>query len=108
MASGQVTIAAEVDGRIGYALLTVSVPDVDPVTSWTVEVPAAPPLYDVWAVSSTDVFAVGESGTILHYDGTSWSPRERLPVPDLQGFWGTSAGDVNVVGSWGVILRGKR
>ena len=27
----------------------------------------------VWGSSATDVFAVGDSGTILHYNGSAWS-----------------------------------
>jgi hypothetical protein len=33
-------------------------------------------LYDVWGKSPADVFAVGDEGSILHYDGTSWSSME--------------------------------
>jgi hypothetical protein len=27
----------------------------------------------VWGSSGSDVFATGKSGTILHYDGSTWS-----------------------------------
>jgi hypothetical protein len=30
-------------------------------------------LLAVWGSASDDVFAVGEGGLILHYDGASWS-----------------------------------
>jgi hypothetical protein len=30
-------------------------------------------LYKVWGRSASDVFAVGETGIVLHYDGTNWS-----------------------------------
>jgi len=30
-------------------------------------------LYGVWGSSSSDIFAVGVSGTTLHYDGSAWS-----------------------------------
>ena len=30
-------------------------------------------LYGIWGVSTDDVFAVGEGGTVLHYDGSTWS-----------------------------------
>jgi hypothetical protein len=30
-------------------------------------------LYKVWGSSATDVYAVGETGTILHYNGVGWS-----------------------------------
>ena len=31
------------------------------------------PLFAVWGSSGSDVFAVGWSGAILHYDGATWS-----------------------------------
>jgi hypothetical protein len=30
-------------------------------------------LYGVWGSSASDVFAVGWNGTILHYDGSTWT-----------------------------------
>ena len=31
-------------------------------------------LWGVWGSSGSDVFAVGDNGTILHYNGSTWSP----------------------------------
>ena len=46
----------------------------EPTVSWsemtsgtTVSLPA------IWGSSGSNVFAVGDNGTILHYDGTAWS-----------------------------------
>jgi hypothetical protein len=103
VASGQVTIAAEADGETGYALLTVSVPDVDPIASWTVEVPPAIPLYHVWGTSPTDVYAVGEDGAILHYDGTDWSAELSPTSDEFLTLWGTSSTDIYAVCRSGVI-----
>ena len=33
-------------------------------------------LNGVWGSSGSDVFAVGNGGNILHYDGTTWSRME--------------------------------
>lgn len=30
-------------------------------------------LTGVWGTSSSDLFAVGSGGTVLHYDGSAWS-----------------------------------
>jgi len=51
---------------------------------------------------------VGYVGTILHYDGTTWSTMTSGTGWNLSGVWGTSSGDVYAVGSYGIILRGTR
>jgi len=48
----------------------------------------------VWGVSDTDVFAVGDSGTVLRFDGLSWAPMPIGTKADLTGIWGTSASNV--------------
>ncbi|MCP4106847.1 MAG: hypothetical protein GY749_15130 [Desulfobacteraceae bacterium] len=30
-------------------------------------------LYSIWGTSESDVFAVGHSGTVLHYNGINWT-----------------------------------
>ncbi len=105
LASGQVTIGAEVQGEVGYALLTVSVPGLGPIASWTVDVPQVFPLADLWGTSSSDVYAVGEEGTILHYDGTEWSAMTSGTDHNLNGVWGTSSSNVYAVAGGGMILH---
>jgi hypothetical protein len=65
-------------------------------------------LFGVWGFSPSDVYAVGEQGTILHYDGSSWSPMDSETDQELFAIWGTSSGDVFVVSRWGFLLRGVR
>lgn len=62
-------------------------------------------LLGVWGTSSTDVFAVGVGGAIIHYDGSAW---RRMNTPardgDLLGIRGNSPQDVYAVGDrnwWG-------
>jgi hypothetical protein len=58
-------------------------------------------LSGVWGSSATDVFAVGEGGTILHYNGSSWTPMASVTTADyldLSGVWGISGTDVFAVG----------
>jgi uncharacterized protein YjdB len=53
----------------------------------------------VWGASPVEVFAVCWDGTVVHFDGTSWtsmgSPGAGM---SLYGVWGTSARDVFAVG----------
>ncbi|MBN1670081.1 MAG: VCBS repeat-containing protein [Kiritimatiellae bacterium] len=55
-------------------------------------------VYDIWGSGPSDVFAVCYEGTVLHYDGTSWTSLLSVPDCTLDGVWGTSSTDVYVVG----------
>ncbi len=59
----------------------------------------------VWAESEQEVFAAGDSGTILHFDGTTWSKMESQTDVRLLGVWGSSSKDVHAVGEAGTILH---
>ncbi|BDG03397.1 WD40/YVTN/BNR-like repeat-containing protein [Anaeromyxobacter oryzae] len=73
---------------------------------WSTPLPQGNDLRAVFARSTTDVFAVGEQGTILHWTGDRL---EAMPSPTrrtLNGVWGTATGtDVWAVGEDSVILR---
>ena len=67
-------------------------------------------LYNVWGSSHSDVFAVGENGQILHYDGNAqdkWTPMavSGLSTVTLRGVWGSGPSDVYAVGSGGTIIH---
>jgi photosystem II stability/assembly factor-like uncharacterized protein len=57
-----------------------------------------PPLVQVFALSPTDVYTVGEQGSIWHYDGTTITPMPSGTDRTLYGVWGTSANDLWAVG----------
>jgi photosystem II stability/assembly factor-like uncharacterized protein len=59
----------------------------------------------LWGSSANDVFAAGDNGTILHYDGTAWSPMQSDTTSHLYDLWGSSGGDVFAVGGGGTILH---
>jgi hypothetical protein len=79
-------------------------------TSWT-EMMGFPPdgssadLYGVWGSSGSDVFAVGSGGTILHYNGGTWSSMTSGTTNYIYGIWGSSGSDVFAAGSGGTILH---
>ncbi len=66
-------------------------------------------LRDVWMASSTEAFAVGDAGTILHWDGTAWTAMTAAGDPwdgvPLAAVWGSSATNVFAVGQGGLLLR---
>lgn len=51
------------------------------------------------------VFAVGSGGTILHYNGSAWSPMDSGTSKGLWDIWGDSPADVFAVGTDGTIVR---
>jgi hypothetical protein len=51
------------------------------------------------------VWAVGNAGTIVHYDGDRWTRIASYTEADLRGVWGTSPGDVWFVGEGGTAIH---
>ena len=63
-------------------------------------------LLAIWGTSATDVFAVGNLGIILHYNGTAWLPMSSgISGADLTAVWGISPAEVYAVGFAGNILK---
>ena len=73
--------------------------------AWQNPLPQGNDLFGVWGSSSTDVFAVGLIGTIVHYDGSAWSAMSGGTTNRLDGVWGSSSTDVFAVGDYGTILH---
>jgi len=103
---GSATVIATCDSVQGSAVLTV-----DPMIL-EMSGNGGAVLFGVGGSSATDVFAVGTTemwaccGTIMHYDGMSWSTTSAPRVSwTLLGVWASSADDVFAVGPNGTILH---
>ena len=59
----------------------------------------------IWGSGASDIFAVGDFGTILHYDGSSWTYQDSATDQHLWGVWGSSGSEVFAVGHKGTIVR---
>ncbi len=59
----------------------------------------------LWGASETNVYAVGDFGTILHYDGSAWSPESSGTGLRLFGIWGSSKESIYAVGDAGLVLH---
>jgi hypothetical protein len=70
---------------------------------WRSPLPQGNDLAAVWGASSTEVWAVGRSGTILRWDGAGWRGTTALAAADLHGVHGSGPADVWAVGNHGVI-----
>jgi hypothetical protein len=67
------------------------------------EIGTAPAIDDtlqgIWGSSADDIYVVGDSGTIVHYDGASWSTvATGTTEQNLKAVWGSSGNDVWTVG----------
>jgi hypothetical protein len=62
-------------------------------------------LYGVWGNSSSDAFAVGEDGVILHYDGSEWTAMDSGVTDDINDVWASGTNDVYAVTQNGDILH---
>jgi hypothetical protein len=52
-------------------------------------------LRGVWGSSSSDIFAVGEMGAILHYDGADWVEMDStVGGAEIRAVWGSAGSDV--------------
>ena len=65
---------------------------------------ASPPLNAIWGADATHVWAVGEGGNAIFWNGTLWTPllTGAGSSESLKAVWGSGARDVWVVGSAGV------
>lgn len=64
-------------------------------------------LFKVWGTGPDNLFAVGQHGVILHYDGQAWAQQLAETSADLISLWGSGADDIVAVGGRanGLIAR---
>ena len=62
-------------------------------------------LAGVFGSAPTDMWAVGEGGTTLHYDGRTVAAVPAGTSANLKDVWGTSANDVWAVGDGGTVIH---
>jgi photosystem II stability/assembly factor-like uncharacterized protein len=62
-------------------------------------------LHSVFGFGARDVWAVGDRGTILHFQGSAWEVAASPSPRALLGVWGASERDLWIVGENGTVLR---
>ena len=67
--------------------------------------PTPQSLNGVWGSSGSDVFAVGATGVIIHYNGVSWSLKSSPTTQSLNSVSGSTGSDVFAVGGNGIIIH---
>jgi hypothetical protein len=105
------TLLVAAFGMVSLLILAMSQRgNADDTWSWSNPNPAAPGynLYALWGTSDTDIYAAGNLGKLIHYNGTSWSAVTSGTLLPLHGLWGTASTDVYAVGgntAQGTILH---
>lgn len=72
---------------------------------WQHPTPQGNVLWSVFAVSATEAWAVGDSGTMLHMTGGQWQPLISQTPAALYAVWGTDPNNVFAVGDRATVLR---
>lgn len=75
---------------------------------WDFIHPDFPPvdIEDIAGISGSNIYAVGEKGVVLHFNGTAWSPVPDIPtVQTLNAVWINTPNDIFAVGDFGTILH---
>jgi hypothetical protein len=68
-------------------------------SKWRVEPsPTTAMLRSIWGTSGSDVWAVGDAGTIVHFDGATWSVVASPTTQNLAGVWASGPRDVWAIG----------
>ncbi|HEY0018315.1 MAG TPA: hypothetical protein VGC13_18565 [Longimicrobium sp.] len=62
-------------------------------------------LRGVWGSAANNVFAVGDSGVVLRYNGTSWTRMTTGTTAQLNRVWGSGATNVYAATETGRLLR---
>lgn len=72
---------------------------------WENPFPQGNTLRAVWGASSDAVWAVGDTGTLLFFNGQYWKSRQSPVRVNLRAVHGTAANDVWAAGEDGVVLH---
>lgn len=72
---------------------------------WRNPLPQGDSLLAVWGAGPDAVWAVGDRGRVLAYDGAAWHLADPGPTDYLAGVWGTGPDNVFVAGYNGRVLR---
>jgi hypothetical protein len=60
----------------------------------------------MWASSDSSIDAVGDSGTITHFNGSSWTvSTNNNGTANLRAIWGSGPYNIYAVGDNGTVLH---
>lgn len=73
---------------------------------WQNPLPQENWLNGVWGSDANNFWAVGGSGTIVHWNGSTWSTQPSGTSHGLNGVWGSAANGLWTVSGGGTIAHG--
>ena len=80
--------------KAGSGVATLGIKTVGGIPTTTFDDTLVAAFNDVWGTTDHDVWAVGEDGAIVHFDGSTWSSIPSGTTASLGPLSGTSATDV--------------
>ncbi len=72
---------------------------------WEHPFPQSNDLRRMWGFPDGTFYAVGDAGTVVHYDGAFWTIVDAPTREDLHGIWASSPTDIYVAGFKGSLLH---
>lgn len=72
---------------------------------WESPLPEGQALHAVWAWNDRDVWAAGDAGVLLHYDGTTWAGAPSGTRLGIYALWGRASNDIWAAGERGALLH---
>jgi hypothetical protein len=73
--------------------------------AWGYVTRARAPLRAVWGSGADDVWAGGWNGTLLHWDGVTWTSRPSLSANSIQALWGSDRDHVWAMGQGAIWVH---
>lgn len=67
--------------------------------------PTGQTLRAVWIVAPSDVWAAGDGGTVIHYDGSAWTSVDSGTPNNLLAIWASGANNVWIGGQKATLLH---
>ena len=100
-------VGAEASAGVGNVGSGVMFAPLCPADDWCWEnpLPAGSALRAISGSSESDVWAVGDNGTIVHYDGQRWHAVPSGVSERLTGVWAPSRSEAWISGTSGALLR---
>jgi hypothetical protein len=77
------------------------------ILAWERVVPQPPhgTIRGLWGFSSTDIYAVGDNGLIIHYNGVKWTLMTSPTSNTLRHVWGAATNDVYAIGVDNTVIH---